>query len=59
MGHLREDVDLHLMAHTLFCLTDYSILTFFLMPMEEEQFLATQRQQLELVLGPYLIDSRD
>lgn len=57
MGHLSEEVDLHLLAHTLFSLADYSILMMFFMPVPTEQFLTTQRQQLELILTPYLIQS--
>lgn len=53
MGHLKPDTDLHLMALALFNLTDYAMLRYFLEPTEDEQFLATQRQIFELVVGPY------
>lgn len=55
MSHLREDTDLHLMAHTLFCLADYNLLMFHLMPMDKAQFMTTQRKQFELIIKPYLI----
>ena len=54
VGDLHPDTDLHLLAHTIFCLADYNLLMFYLMPMEVGQFLNTQRQQFELVIHPYL-----
>ncbi len=53
-GHVAPTLDLHLMAHTLFCLSDYALLQFFLLSVEPEAFLRTQREQLQLVVGPYL-----
>ena len=53
-GHVLPSLDLHLMAHTLFCLSDYALLQLFLLRVEPEAFLRTQREQLQLVVGPYL-----
>jgi AcrR family transcriptional regulator len=55
MGQLQHNVDLHLMAHTLFCLTDYTLLRFFLAPVEDKvAVLTTMQEQLELLITPYL-----
>ena len=54
MGHLRREVDLHLLAHTLFCLTDYAAMYFLLSPVSVDQHLKTQREQFALVITPYL-----
>lgn len=54
-GELAADVDLHLLAHTLFCLTDYAgIRYFFVEEPNSELLLANLQEQLGLVLGPYL-----
>ena len=54
VGDLKQDTDLHLLAHTIFCLADYSLLMFFLSPVSVEHLINTQRQQFELVIHPYL-----
>ena len=55
MGQLRPDVDLHLLAHTLFCLSDYAMLSVFLtQPGNETTLLQTLHEQLALVVEPYL-----
>ncbi len=59
MGHLVRDVDLHLLAHTLFCLTDYAAMYFLLSRLSVEQHLKTQREQFTLVISPYLSDLHD
>lgn len=54
-GELRKDVDLHLLAHTLFCLTDYAYLTYLLSEQDDpDAFLQTLQEQLALVATPYL-----
>lgn len=53
MGHLQQDVDLHLLAHTLFCLSDYAVLQFFLSETPIEQQLQTVREQFQLIIAPY------
>ena len=55
MGHLDESLDLHLMAHTLFNLTDYAMLRYFIEPIEDGQFLTSQRELFTLVITPYLV----
>lgn len=58
MGHLRPDIDLHLFAHTLYCLTDYAMMRFFVFPnMSSEQLLVTLREQFEILLTPYMIET--
>ncbi len=54
MGHLRKDADLHLIAHTLFCLSDYTLLQIFILEAQAEQFMDTLAQQTRLIVGPYL-----
>ncbi len=54
MGHIRKDVDLHLVAHTLFCLSDYAYLRAFLMQDNAGQIMTTLSQQTELVVQPFL-----
>ncbi|XOV82545.1 MAG: TetR/AcrR family transcriptional regulator [bacterium] len=54
MGHLDADVDLHLLAHTLYCLTEYAFLLFFLDHNQDKiTAAATLREQINLVIGPY------
>ena len=54
-GELDADVDLHLLAHTLFCLTDYvGIRYFFIDEPNQELLLSNLQEQLALVLKPYL-----
>jgi AcrR family transcriptional regulator len=55
MGQLRADVDLHLLAHTLFCLSDYAFLIVFLTDSGNDgTWLQTLDEQLALVVAPYL-----
>jgi len=55
MGHLAAEVDIHLLAHTLFCLSDHNLLTFaFGKTHDEKVNLETLHQQLQLLLTPYL-----
>lgn len=54
-GELRKNVDLHLLAHTLFCLNQYAYLTYFLSEQHDpDAFLQTLQDQLALVTRPYL-----
>lgn len=60
VGELRSAVDLHLLAHTLFCLTDYAMLRFFLALNADENadpmtHLQTLDEQLGQLLRPYLV----
>ena len=55
MGHLRQDIDLHLMAHTLLSLSEYNLLMLHRSSIDRTQFLQTQREQFELVIRPYLL----
>ena len=55
MGQLRSGIDLHLLAHTLFCLSDYALLRFiFNKPQQLRVFRRTLNEQLALVLQPYM-----
>jgi AcrR family transcriptional regulator len=54
MGHLDTQVDLHLLAHTLYCLTEYSFLLFFLDHKQDKAAaMSTLREQINLVIRPY------
>ncbi len=54
MGHLDTQVDLHLLAHTLYCLTEYAFLLFFLDHNQDKAAaMSTLREQINLVIGPY------
>jgi len=58
-GELQPDVDLHLLAHTLFCLTDYAMLRYFLALNADENtepaaHMQTLTEQLGQLLRPYL-----
>ena len=56
MGQLQHNVDLHLLSHTLYCLTDYALLRYFLAPEQDKvSILTTVQEQLELLITPYLI----
>ncbi len=57
MGQIAPTLDMHLMAHTLFSLTDYALTQFYLGDIDAETFLITQREQIALVLTPYLVTS--
>ncbi len=54
MGYLRSDLDLHLMAHALFNLIDYAMLRYFIEPVDDDLFLANQRELIALLIDPYL-----
>jgi AcrR family transcriptional regulator len=55
MGQLGQDVDLHLLAHTLFCLSDHAFLRLFQAHMQQpETILRTLDEQIALLLTPYL-----
>ena len=59
VGELQPGVDLHLLAHTLFCLTDYAMLRYFLALNAEDDtdqsaHMHTLMEQLTLLLKPYL-----
>lgn len=55
-GQLQHNVDLHLLSHTLYCLTDYALLRYFLAPEQDKvSMLTTVQEQLELLISPYLI----
>ncbi len=58
MGQLKPGVDLHLLAHTLFCLADYAILRFFILPVDPDQYLNTLSEQTKMVVAPYLTDNQ-
>ena len=55
MGQLAPNLDLHLLAHTLFCLSDHTLLNFAFGPNHDEEIhLQTLDQQMRLLLTPYL-----
>lgn len=54
MGHLDAQVDLHLLAHTLYCLTEYAFLLFFLDHNQDKATaISTLQEQINLVIRPY------
>ena len=54
MGHLDAEVDLHLLAHTLFCMTEYAFLVFFLdRNQDKETAKSTLQDQINLLIRPY------
>ncbi len=60
VGELHPEVDLHLLAHTLFCLTDYAMLRYFLAlnadaNTDPAAHMRTLEEQLEQLLHPYLM----
>lgn len=56
MGHLQANLDLHLMAHTLYSLGDYALLKVFVTPQIDTMLqLQTLDEQVALVLTPHLI----
>ena len=57
-GELRSEVDLHLLAHTIFCLCDYALLRHFASaPAGGERTVDNLQEQLALLLTPYLTTS--
>ena len=54
-GELQEGIDLHLLAHTLFCLSDYTLLQHLTTSAPDAaRSLANLQDQLTLLLTPYL-----
>lgn len=54
MGHLKQETDLHLLAHTLYVLADHATGRYILGELDDAHFMVTQRQIIELVTNPYL-----
>lgn len=58
-GELREGIDLHLLAHTMFCLSDYAFLRLFAATAPDAARTFTNlHDQLTLLLTPYLREGR-
>ena len=53
MGQLKQDADLHLIAHTLFCLNDHAMLMLMVRSSQADFVLRTLDEQARLLLGPY------
>ena len=54
-GELGGEVDLHLLAHTVFCLSDYALLRYFASTeADSERAIDNLQQQLTLLLAPRL-----
>ena len=53
-GDLDANIDLHLLAHTLYSLSDYAMLMVFMQPTSADNVINTLSQQMRLVLAPYL-----
>lgn len=53
MGQLQVDADLHLLAHTLFCLGDHTMLVIMLRDGQAESILSTLSEQIKMILSPY------
>ena len=56
MGQLRPNADLHLIAHTLFCLNDHAMLMLMIRRSEVEATLATLDEQAILILTPHMVN---
>ena len=56
MGHLQDDVDIQLMAHTLSGITNTTLSRFILNSTNAQAQIHTLRQQIEQLVRPYLID---
>ena len=56
MGHLQDDVDIQLMAHTLSGITNTTLSRFILNNANAQAQIDTLRQQIEQLVQPYLID---
>lgn len=56
-GELRSDLDLHLMAHTLFNLLDYALLMVVLIDQDTQLVQTNIDQQMDLLVAPYLTDT--
>ena len=55
MGHLQNDVDVELMAHTLSGITNTTLSRFILNSANAQAQIQTLRQQIEQLVRPYLI----
>ena len=55
MGHLQDDVDIQLMAHTLSGITSATLSRFILNDANAQAQIQTLRQQIEQLVRPYLI----
>ena len=55
MGHLQDDVDIQLMAHTLSGITSATLSRFILNSANAQAQIQTLRQQIEQLVRPYLI----
>ena len=56
MGHMQDDVDIQLMAHTIYGMTNTTLDRFILNRTNAQTQLHTLRQQIEQLVRPYLID---
>ena len=56
MGHMQDDVDIQLMAHTIYGMTNTTLDRFILNRTNVQTQLHTLRQQIEQLVRPYLID---
>ena len=56
MGHMQDDVDIQLMAHTIYGMTNTTLDRFILNRTNVQTQLRTLRQQIEQLVRPYLID---
>ena len=55
MGHMQDDVDIQLMAHTLYGMTNTTLDRFILNSANGQAQIRTLRQQIEQLVRPYLI----
>ena len=55
MGHMHDDVDIQLMAHTLYGMTNTTLDRFILNSANGQAQIRTLRQQIEQLVRPYLI----
>ena len=55
-GHMQDDVDIQLMAHTIYGMTNTTLDRFILNRTNVQTQLHTLRQQIEQLVRPYLID---
>lgn len=55
MGHMQDDVDIQLMAHTLYGMTNTTLDRFILNSANGHAQIRTLRQQIEQLVRPYLI----
>jgi len=55
MGHMQDDVDIQLMAHTLYGMTNTTLDRFILNSANGHAQIRTLRQQIEQLVRPYLV----